>query len=180
MCIISLRCKQNNPYLERNFNVLSRGQFYALILAVWLLMASENAGLSVYIKIPVTPPKQTLHAQAQKSETLFTLLDLPCHSPWALCSDRPGFPGVFFTREVSLLVAGPCLRSSGFSLECEVFPLPATFALPRNTRNTWPQVTIHEEKQCTLFWKNNYYLKEQLKEAQIDLGEVTWANVPPL
>ena len=100
MCIISLRCKQNNPYLERTFNVLSRGQFYALILAVWLLMASENAGLSVYIKIPVTPPKQTLHAQAQKSETLFTLLDLPCHSPWVLCSDRPGLPGVFFTREV--------------------------------------------------------------------------------
>ena len=39
-------------------------------------------------------------------------------------------------------------------------PLPAAFGLPRNTRNTWPQVTIHEEKQCTLFWKNNYYLKE--------------------
>ena len=39
-------------------------------------------------------------------------------------------------------------------------PLSATFALPRNTRNTWPQVTIHEEKQCTLFWKNNYYLKK--------------------
>lgn len=48
MCIISLRCKQNNPYLERPSNVLSRGQFYVLILAGWLGWQAKVPALCLY------------------------------------------------------------------------------------------------------------------------------------
>ena len=173
MCIISLRCKQNNPYLERPSNVLSRGQFYVLILADWLGRQAKVPAPCLYqdtgnaSQINPTCPGAEIWNSFYPPGPSMSLTMGPLQ--WSNRDPRGFtqmawlnfrfFMGVLWGSHLSWSQDRVC-HQAVFLWNAKFSSLPAAFALPRNTKNTWPQVTIHEEKQCTLFWKNNYYLKK--------------------
>ena len=149
MCIISLRCKQNNPYLERPSNVLSRGQFYVLILVDWLGRQAKVPAPCLYqdtgnaSQINPTCPGAEIWNSFYPPGPSMSLTMGPLQ--WSNRDPRGFFTqmawlnfrffmGVRWGSHLSWSQDRVCDQAV-FLWNAKFSPLPAAFALPRNTKN---------------------------------------------